>query len=371
MQSYYDEDNYPEYSRKNRKKKKYRLKKSRKKIIRRVIIIVVILCLICAGGYVAAKAYLTNQLSNFDYVSLKGEDLDIDPSVEDNLKGYLNIVLLGIDSREGENIDNCRSDAIMIISIDKKTSQVKMCSVLRDSYLDVENNGEEFMDKVTHAHAYGGPVNTIRALNRNLDMNISDYMRVNWQTVADVVEAVGGVKVNIKDYEINEMNKYIRDTYRNLKKKTSYIKRAGLQTLDGTQAVTYCRIRKVGNGDEERSDRMRRVVKQLVAKSKKMKISELIETANKVMPEIQTSISPGRMFDLMKKYQSYKLKNTKPWPYRYEGVILNGVWYDVPVTISKNVRLLHYVLFGDKTYKPTERVYTYSRQAASDSGYWQ
>lgn len=345
--------------------------KKRRRRRKRIIAILVLLAVVLGGGYVAAKSYLVHKLGNFDYVSLDGEDLDIDSRASQELEGYHNIVLLGVDSRVGEEDDNCRSDAIVIMSINEETNDVIMGSVLRDTYLNIESNGQNFLDKVTHAHAFGGPVNTIRALNRNLDLNIEDYVRVNWETVADLVDTVGGVEVNIKDYEVDEMNKYIIDTYRNLKKKTHLIKKTGKQTLDGTQAVTYCRIRKVGNGDEERSGRMRIVVKQLVSKARQMKITGLIDTVNKVMPLIQTSISPEEMFDMILKYKKYKLHNTRAFPYKYAGAQLSGIWYDVPVTLSKNVRFMHKVFFKQFNYSPTDRLMEISREIAAASGYWQ
>lgn len=334
----------------------------------RVLLIVLIILAIGGVGFVSAKTFLhqaekkiEEKLSNFDYVSLDDKDLDIDKHVNEQLVDYRNILLMGIDTREDEEDENCRSDAMVVVTINKKTNDLMLTSILRDSFLDLEEGGYHTIDKLTHAHVYGGPVNTIRAINRNLDLNINDYVRVNWRTVADMADAFGGVTVNIKDYEIDEMNKYIKDTNRNLHGSKKKITRAGKQTLNGIQTVTYCRIRKVGNGDVERSLRMRRVVKQLLKKAVKMDLKDLSDTADKVLPEIQTSIDPKDMMTLLKRYKSYKLKKSRSWPYKYSGLLLNNgsgqdLWYDVPMTLESNVIKLHEKLFGQKDYKPTDRV---------------
>ena len=346
----------------------------------RIILIVAILLAMCGVGYAGAKTFyhqaekkIEDKLKNFDYVSLDGKDLDIDQEVNEQLVDYRNILLLGIDTRANEDDKNCRSDAMVLVTINKKTNEMFLTSILRDSFLDLEEEGYKMLDKLTHAHVYGGPVNTIRAINRNLDLNIKDYMRVNWRTVADISEAFGGVTVNIKDYEIDEMNKYIKDTNRNLHGSKKMITKAGKQRLNGIQTVTYCRIRKVGNGDVERSLRMRRVIRQLMKKATKMDLKKLSETADKVLPEIQTSINPKDMMSILKRYKAYKIKRSRSWPYKYSGLLFdNGsgqdIWYDVPITLESNVIKLHERVFNQKNYQPTGRVREISEQIIVKSG---
>lgn len=345
-------------------------KKKRKKIIIIVIVAVLIVAAVC--GAVAYHLYgqMVDKLGKVNTVSLDKDDLDIDSQVAKDLKDYRNILLLGIDTRAGESDDNCRSDASIILSINKKTNDVKLISVVRDSYMDVEENGTHVLDKLTHAHAYGGPKDTIRAINRNMDMNISEYVRVNWQTVADVVDSMGGITVNVKDYEISEMNKYIKDTNKSLKGDKTLIKKAGKQKLNGIQAVTYCRIRKVGNGDMERSERMRTVIKGTYSKIKEMKLSELSDMADKTLPEITTNISAKSMTSLMLDFSGYEIKDSQGWPYNWDGATINGVSYDVAITLESNVAKLHEKVFGQKNYDPTDRVKEISKQVAEKSGYY-
>ncbi|MBR6444452.1 MAG: LCP family protein [Firmicutes bacterium] len=294
--------------------------------------------------------------------------------MSEDLKDYRSILLLGVDARANQDVSKCRSDAMVVLTINKKTNKLALTSIMRDSFLYLDE-GENYkvLDKLTHAHVYGGPVNTIRAINRNLDLNITGYMRVNWRTVADLADAFGGIEVNIKDYEIDEMNKYIKDTNRSLHGSTKMIKKAGKQTLNGVQTVTYCRIRKVGNGDKERTLRMRRVVKQLVKKATQMDLHKLSETADEVLPQIQTSLDPDSLMTILRGYREFEVNKSKTWPYKYAGLMIdNGsghrLWYDVPITLESNVIKLHEKVFKQKNYEPSDTVKEINQQIMIKAG---
>lgn len=339
---------------------------SRKKTA--LIIVIGVLVLVAAIGAIG-YGYMINKLDKVNHYSLKGEDLDIDSQVAKDLKDYENVLLLGIDSREGEDIESCRSDAIIIASINKKNGDIKLISVYRDSYLDLEENGYHVFDKVTHAHAYAGPVNTIRSLNRNMDLNIESFVRVDWKTVADFADAMGGLTLNVKDYEISELNKYIYDTNESLHGDTSLITHAGKQKLNGVQTVTYCRIRKgTSGGDTFRAKRMRNAINASFEKAKKMKITELDAVANKILPEITTSMDSADIMARVFKLATYEIKGNIGWPFEYSGAMINGVSYDVPVNLEANVKKLHKKAFGQKGYKVTDRVKALSDEIISLTG---
>lgn len=352
--------------------------KKRRKI--KIIIIIALIAVIGATAYVSAKMMIVQtkktfeeKLKAFDYVSLKGKDLSIDPKVKKDLKNYRNILLIGIDARKGEDNDKTRSDAIVIMTINKNTNKFELTSVLRDTYLDIEEEGYHTFDKINHAHAYGGPVNLIRALNRNMDLNIDSFIRVNWQTVADISDAFGGVTMNIKDYEIDEMNRYVADTNRSLNGSKRRIKKAGRQKLNGVQTVTYCRIRHVGNGDMERAQRMRRVARALMKKATAKSLKELFTIADRILPQIKTSISPKDMMSLLIGYNKLELAESNNWPDKIVGLQLPdgsgmNIWYDIPVTIKSSVQHLHKDLFGQKKYMPTKRVLNISQQVINKTG---
>lgn len=324
-----------------------------------VITLVVLLALLGTGALAASFVYgkIIDKFEKVEYVDLSKQDLDIDPTVDADLKDYQNILLVGVDARRGELETNSRADAIIIISINKETGDFRLISVYRDTMLDLEEtDGAHVLDKVTHSYVYGGAVSTIRTLNRNMDLNIKEYVKVNWYSVADFVDAMGGLTLNIKDYEVSEINKFIKNTNKTLEGDTTQLTGPGKQVLNGVQTVTYCRIRKVGNGDYERTERMRNTIKAAFAKAKTMKIKELSSVMDKTLPEVTTSISPKSMFWMLYDATKYEMKKSTGWPYETTGAMVNGVWYGPPVNLSKNVIELHKKVFKQADYEPTDRV---------------
>lgn len=353
------------------RKQRRNKKKNKKKKLRRVIPLCIILALLICGGGVAIKGFsmVNAELDKLDYREIDKDNLEIDKDASKGTKGYKNIAVLGIDTREGEDDEKCRTDAIILTTIDKKDKKIRMTSIDRDTYWTVDEAGEQVLDKTNHAHAYGGPEGTLRALNRNADLNVDAFVRVNWKTVADAVDAMGGLKLPVKDYEIPELNKYIRDTNKNLHGDGTLITEAGMQTLNGIQAVTYCRIRKVGNGDIERTERMRRTLEACIAKVKTMSISEIKAMSNKVMPQISTNLTNNEIIGLMIKAVRYEIDNSGGFPYVSDGKVINGVWYTPPITLEKNVIHMHNTLFHDDDYKPSDKVMEINQQIIETTGF--
>ncbi|MEE3362915.1 MAG: LCP family protein [Anaerovoracaceae bacterium] len=321
-------------------------------------VLIVVVCLAVIAASVAGLGYgiVMNKFDSLDHDStLDAADLCIDDQVAKDLKDYTNVAVFGVDNRDEEEIEKSRSDAIAVISINNKTKKVKMFTVMRDSYLQLDEDNDLKLDKVTHAHAYEGPVGLVRALNRNLDLNITNYVRVDWKTVADTVDAMGGLVLNVDEKNIDEMNKCIVDTNRHIKGKKHLITHAGRQTLDGIQTVAYCRIRKV-DGDDARSERVAATIEAAQKKATKMSLSELNKTANTAMPEIKTSLSSATIMSMLLNINSYKFKNESKWPYEYNGNMINGVSYTVPDSLESNVSKLHEIMFGQKDYECSDTV---------------
>lgn len=346
--------------------------KKKKRIWLRILIVVLILVLILgiAGGIIVYKAYnwVGEKLDLMNHVKLDKKELCIDPQVEKDLKKYRNILIMGIDKRKGEDIEICRSDAMIVLSINKKSGKVKMVSVVRDSFLQIEEDGELVIDKLTHAHAYGGPINTIRAINRNLDLNIKEFIRIDWQTVADTVDNLGGLTLNIHKGEIKEMNKYIKDTNESLDGSKKKIRKPGRQKLNGVQVVTYCRIRK-NDGDEERASRYRTAMVAAMKKARKAGLKKIDKTAKVVLPQITTNISSSSMRKLLIDHYDIKISDSKGWPYTWDGAQIEGVWYDVPITLNTNDVDLHKDIFRQKKYKPSQTVKEINDLIVYQSGY--
>lgn len=310
----------------------YKPKKNIKKIILRIFLgILVSFLIFIIAAYAGAFIFIKSKWDKTNYVDLQTTDITINPNISKDLSDYTNIALLGVDSRADE-YTNCRSDGIMIISINNKTHNIKICSVYRDTYLDIEGYG---LDKVTHAYAFGNAKLTLNTLNRNLDLNITKFATVNFETLKKVVDNVGGVNIHISAEEANFI---------------SGIDYAGFHTLNGEQALQYCRIRKLSGGDYVRTERMRNVLISVFDKAKNRNISELNEMADLILPDVYTNISAYEVFNMIPKIATYNVVNNSAWPVNVKSRKMNGVWYEIPDNLEKQVGLLHSYLFDDNNY---------------------
>lgn len=351
----------------NQKKKKKRKKKNH---LLKILLLVVLILVIAVGAVIGAGLTVVHdKLDRVSQVQVNRGDLAIDPKVAQDLKNYRNIALLGIDARDMQNDDGVRSDAMIIASIDKRTSDVRLFSLFRDTYLDLgENYG---LDKLTHAYSYGKSTMTLQAINRNMDLNCEEVVVVNWKSVADTVDALGGIDINVQDSEINEMNKYIKDTQRNIGGSKALIEHSGMQTLNGNQAVTYARIRKDSvEGDYRRNERMKIVLKAAFNKAKTLSLTELNAIADKILPTVKTNITTNEMMEIVLKIASYNITSMESWPYTTEGWQYNGIWYGPPITLKSNVSELHAKYFEQPDYAPTQTVVDISDRISSMTGWW-
>lgn len=377
------EEDVKTYTRKKRKKpvlethedqdmprepqKRRKPKKKKKGKVRRIIVIVLLLLLLLAAAGVMAVMGLMDKVGDLE---IDSSNLGIDPQVAEDLKDYQNIALLGIDARDMDDYENCRTDAIIILSLDKKNDTIRQISVYRDTYLHV--NDQYGYDKITNVHAYEGTTGTLHSLNENMDLNIEEAVVVNWKAVADVVDGLGGIDVKIRKSEISEMNKYIRDTQKNIGGSKKKIKKAGMQTLNGNQAVTYARIRKdSAKGDYRRNERMKIVVSATVEKAKQTNPFRLHQIASEVLPEIKTNMSSGSLMKVMMSFISGDMTDSTGWPFETQGWInYNGAWCGPPVTLKSNVSKLHEKYFGQLDYEPTETVQEISAEISRRTGYY-
>ena len=335
------------------------------------IAVAVLMTLVIAFGavIVAGMSIVNTQVDKVTKVQVNREALEINPRVAEELKGYRNIVLLGIDARDMTDDSNTRSDAMIVVSIEKATGEIRMISLYRDTYVSL---GADYgLDKLTHAYFYGGATQTMRAINRNLDLNCEEVVVVNWKAVADAVDAMGGVEIDVKESEISELNKYIIDTYNTIGGSNELITQPGLQTLNGNQAVTYARIRKDHvQGDHRRNERMKILVAAVFEKAKGMSYSELNALTSQILPQVKTNMTNSQMMELMLDINTYTITESVGWPYTTMGWTHNGVWYGPPVTLKSNVIQLHEELFNQPDYVPTDTVLNISDQISRLTGRW-
>lgn len=285
-----------------------------------------------------------------------------------HMEGYRNIALFGVDARNKSLGKGNRSDTIIVASINEKTKDVKLVSVYRDTYL---NQGNDSYDKATHAYAKGGPLQSINMLNQNLDLNITDYMTVGWAGVADTIDALGGVEIDIQKEEIMHLNNYQIETSKSLGRNYKKVTTTGLQTLDGIQAVSYCRIRYTAGDDFKRTERQRTVLKAILDKAKKANVATLNKAANTIFEEISTSLSAKEMLDLIADIANYNIADTGGFPneeYRATGNV-RGASCVMTTDMVADVTKLHEFLFGDlKGYTPSKTVQNIGAKIHNDTG---
>ena len=281
-----------------RRKRKERIRKKRRKRMIFIIIEVIILLLLLVVAFGMNKMGKLNRL-------------DIAPSVTNkdlNLEDYTNIALFGLDAREGEE-SGIRSDAIIIASIDNKNKTIRLASVYRDTFL-MQRDGSYF--KANDAYAAGGPEEAVEMLNKNLDLNISDYGSVNFKALADVIDLVGGLKIKMTPEEIIHMNNYCVETSEVTGLSYEPIEPvAGTYKLNGVQAVSYSRIRYTAGGDFKRSERQRIVLTKIADKVKKAGIFKLNKIIDKVLPEVTTSFDMSEILKMAEYMITYDMGETQ------------------------------------------------------------
>ena len=233
--------------------------------------------------------------------------------------------------------------------------------------MQIEEKGKQVLDKVTHAYAYGGAQNTLKALNTNLDLNITEYVTVNFDAVIAAVDAMGGVTINIDSSELKYINDYIDATAQSSGVSSSHITKTGSQTLDGVQAVAYSRIRYTSGGDYKRTERMRTVIEAMLNKAKTLSISQLNKLIDTVLPRVSTNISGAEILSLVPSIASYSISDSIGWPYKTEGITLDR-WYGIPVTLESNVLQLHQEVFGQADYVVNDTIKNISQQIINKTG---
>lgn len=322
------------------------------KIIGRIFLILLILIVIMAGMGVG---FVYTKLGKMTVEDIDETAIGINKETQERLSGYRNIALLGIDSREDDYGVGNRSDCIIIASLNQESKDIKLISVYRDTYMQVDCKGKETLDKVTHAYSYGGAQNTLKALNTNLDLNITEYVTVNFDAVISAVDAMGGVTIDIDSSELKYINDYITSTSQSSGVRSKQITKTGKQTLDGVQAVAYSRIRYTEGGDYKRTERMRTVIEAMLSKAKTLSIGQLNSLVDTVLPRVSTNITATEILSLVPSIASFNITDSLGWPYETKGVTLDR-WYGVPVTLESNVTKLHQEAFEESEYEPSQTV---------------
>ncbi len=324
----------------------YKKKKSKKKhtLLKVASVILILVIVFCVSFY----AYAYNLLKKVNHVTLDEEELGI---TTNEYESYTNIALLGLDSRQDTN--SGRSDANVILTIDKKNKKIKLTSIARDSYVNIEGRGK---DKLTHAYAFGKSQLAVKTLNQNFDLEISDYVTINFFGLARIIDYIGGITIDIDQKELNELNSNIIPYTDFGDIKSEKIKSAGIQKVSGPQAVCYARIRHT-DSDVERGNRQKEVLTAMFAAVKDMNALKLPEVAKLVLSECETSLTTNDIMDIgtwtilnSPQFEQISLPNDNV---KGTGKTIGGVWYYVYDIESAKKEIKDFI-FEENYYSPEE-----------------
>ena len=326
----------------------------------------VILVVLLAVLYVLNRTELLSKVTYDDEI-VKESVNELSEETLETMEEYTNIALFGLDTRQAGSLGKGnRSDTIMVASINNKTKDVKIVSLYRDSYLNLANDKYR---KCNEAYSIGGPEQAVAMLNMNLDLKIDYYMSVDFLAVSEVVDLLGGIEIDVDEYEIEHLNNYTVETSKLTAKSTNKLKSTSLQTLDGVQATSYCRIRYTAGDDFKRTERQREVLETIAAKAKTMSASQLDSIIKAVFPMCATNMSVDQLLAIAADGLSYNITGTSGFPF---NVVTDSVGSAgscvIPVDMEDNVKQLHEYLFDVKDYQPSETVAKISDKIKNDTG---
>ena len=352
------------------------MSKPRKKSKKILFILEIVVLLLFIGGL-----FVYGQISaKLDKIDIQETDLaDQDIVTNDQapqMTGYTTYALFGLDHRsKNEKLNTENSDTIIIASINNDTKAVKLVSVYRDTLLNVK---DDTYSNAISAYALGGPTNAVSMLNTNLDLNITDYVAIDFDALVTVVDCLGGLDIPLSYAEIVHMNNYCVETSEETGKSYTPVElpdpkpedeEAIVDTyhLNGVQATSYCRIRYTASLDMGRTERQRRVIQMIVDKAKKAGLSTIFDIMDQVFPMVKTSVSKTEILKMIPAMIGYSIDETTGFPNDYKFAQVKGSVI-VPTTLESNVLKIHQFLYGDASYTPTQDVLNRSAQITNIAG---
>ncbi len=279
--------------------------------------------------------------------------------------GYYTVAVFGVDSRNGNVGKDALSDVNIIVRVDMATGEIKLVSIYRDTYTQIDEDGN--YHKFNEAYFRGGPEQAIWALEHNTDVKVDDYVSFNWKAVVDAINILGGVDVEISDAEFKYINAYITETVNSTGVGSVQLEHAGANHLDGVQAVAYARLRKTDD-DYTRTERQRRIISLMMDKAKNADFSELYNVLVTVLPQTSTSVGVSDLLPFAKEIKKYYIGETAGFPFDKQGKNIGKLDAVIPVTWESNDIALHKFLYPDQSYSPSSLVKKISAHVAEVSG---
>lgn len=354
---------------KNQKKRRRKKRRAAKILF---ILELLILVVLVAGLFVYAqinKKLDVTQDTNFDLSKVEINEEVVEAQVA---KGYQLIALVGMNPADGD-LEHNNSDTMIIACIDNDTKKVNLVSLYRDTYLRIgqDDEGNGMYNKANAAYAYFGPEGMLSMMNKNLDLNIADYVAIDFDALVEVVDELGGIDINLTHDEIVFMNDYCVSVSDYTGKSFEPLDpdKPGVYTLNGVQATSYARIRYTAGWDFKRTQRQRLVISKIVEKAKGASLGQLSRIMDKVFPMIKTSFSKSEIIKLGSSILSYEIGDTMGFPFSHYMDDVEGLDCVVPITLEYNVSELHKRLFGEENYVVTSALKMYSDRIVENSGY--
>lgn len=353
----------------DRKKKENPKKKLTKKQMRKrkmtifAVEIVVLLILLVV-------LFFFLKLNKMDVTDIKEKDLQtngISADEQERMKEYTMIAIFGLDNRTNGNLESGNTDTIMIAAIHKKTKEVKLLSVYRDTYLNVK---DDTYAKVNSAYARGGPKNAIDTLNTNLDLMITKYVAVDFNALVETIDLLGGIEVDVTPAEVAKINEYAGEVSQVTGVQYSYLSGSGVLRLSGVQATAYARIRKLAGDDYKRTERQRTVIEAMLKKAQSSSLTTLNNIIDEVFDDVSTNMKPADMISLASSVLSFNMGETTGFPFELKTKDMGKKGSCIiPLDLEKNVSELHAWFFGSENYEPTKDVQEKSDYIVNETGY--
>lgn len=372
-------------------KKNYKKSRKYKKMRHRKIIFgIEITVLLILSGILFVYAWINRSMDKMNQDTLDSSQIQINSEVKANtdlsqMSGTQVIALVGVDARgvEGSELaESMNSDTIILCCIDHDKQEIRMVSIMRDTWMNMAKYTDEYyeFDKANSAYNRGGPESMLSMLNTNLDLALTDYVTVNFKALADAIDVLGGLDIEMTNAECVHANNYNREVseaqgveYEAI----PYDEDLGddyseVRHVSGALATSYARIRYGGGDDAKRTSRQRIVINLMVQKLKQnpTKIPEILD---KVMGNVSTSLTKNEILELGMHAVTYTMGTSYAYPFQlcYGENVVNALGEDVviPVTLEFNVRELHEYLYPGLSYEPSAAVTEYSDYIARKSGY--
>lgn len=318
------------------------MKKKEKKKVKGKILFIIIPLLLIIGTFVFSYSYVNNKIYVPNANNFFGSKEEQDAANYDEEQGIINIMLIGLDGRN--NDQDARTDSIILATLDTNNKRVKLTSFMRDMYVPIPGHKG---NRINAAYFFGGPELLMKTMNEDFGLNIQYYVSIDFKAFQQLVDKMGGIDIEVKDYEVKEINKYIKEVNG---ANSTLLEGAGYQHLNGQQALSYSRIRHVGNNDFERTERQRRVLGVLINKARKVSVLKLPDLFNSVLPYIKTNIPATKLMNIgytIYKFGSINVDNLRiPADGMFEGMNVAGASVLVP-DLQRNADELNRFIFSD------------------------